>query len=458
MTFASRLGPVSCALVLSLTACAVDDVRPDYDGARALITATTGRAEVYDPEAEGLTADEIMDVLADGLSLDEALRVALLNNRRFQADFMGLGIARADVVQAGLLENPTLGVSLLFPAGGGQTRLAADLAQNIMDVWRLPERRRAAEAGMEQRVLELARTAADLVADTRSAYYECVAARAARTSAEASSELANDAVAAVDEQVARGVSTAVDANLARSVALGADLSARRIARREAEAGRQLADRLSLTSDLREITLVDAIDVPTTVTDDVEALVAVARTRRLDLRAVEAAIATAEAQLDLEHAESSPDVALGAGYERPESDDPADHVVGPTLGIELPIFDRHEARIAKAEAELRQLVKLREALEAELVQHVRAAAEGATVAADAARFLDERLVPQAESSEDLARRAFEAGQSTLLPWIDARRTLLTARVERIEATLEAALAGVELERALGGPPPGTAAEG
>ena len=63
---------------------------------------------------------------------------------------MGLGIARADYVQAGLLENPTLGLSFLFPAGGGQTRVAADLAQSIMEIWRLSERRRAATAGMDK--------------------------------------------------------------------------------------------------------------------------------------------------------------------------------------------------------------------------------------------------------------------------------------------------------------------
>jgi cobalt-zinc-cadmium efflux system outer membrane protein len=50
-------------------------------------------------------------VLAGGLELDEALRLAPLNNRHLQAEFAALGVARADLVQAGLLRNPSASVA-----------------------------------------------------------------------------------------------------------------------------------------------------------------------------------------------------------------------------------------------------------------------------------------------------------------------------------------------------------
>ena len=52
--------------------------------------------------------------IADGLTQEEAVAIALWNSPSFQATLADLGIARADLAEAGLLRNPIL--SLLFPA------------------------------------------------------------------------------------------------------------------------------------------------------------------------------------------------------------------------------------------------------------------------------------------------------------------------------------------------------
>ena len=72
---------------------------------------------------------KVDSLLDDGLTADEAVQVALLNNRRFQALFEDIGVSRAEVVESGLLSNPTLGLSLRFPEGGGLANLAAGFAQ-----------------------------------------------------------------------------------------------------------------------------------------------------------------------------------------------------------------------------------------------------------------------------------------------------------------------------------------
>lgn len=51
--------------------------------------------------------------LADGLSEGESVAVALWNNAAFHSDLAELGVARADLVEAGLLPNPIL--SVVFP-------------------------------------------------------------------------------------------------------------------------------------------------------------------------------------------------------------------------------------------------------------------------------------------------------------------------------------------------------
>src|SRR5262249_35500975 len=56
--------------------------------------------------------------LADGVTQEEAVATALWNSPSFQARLVDLGLARADVADAGLLRNPVL--SLLFPWGPKQ--------------------------------------------------------------------------------------------------------------------------------------------------------------------------------------------------------------------------------------------------------------------------------------------------------------------------------------------------
>jgi hypothetical protein len=66
-------------------------------------------------DAEGDPHVPVGVVLEDGLAEQEAVAIALWNNSGFQESLADLGIARADLVQAGLLRNPVL--SLLFPWG-----------------------------------------------------------------------------------------------------------------------------------------------------------------------------------------------------------------------------------------------------------------------------------------------------------------------------------------------------
>jgi len=53
--------------------------------------------------------------LADGLSQEDAVAVALWNNAQFQADLVALGFARSDLTEAKLLPNPVF--SFLLPVG-----------------------------------------------------------------------------------------------------------------------------------------------------------------------------------------------------------------------------------------------------------------------------------------------------------------------------------------------------
>ena len=76
----------------------------------------------------------------DGLTSQEAVAIALWNSPSFQATLADLGIARADLVEAGLLRNPVF--SLLFPVGPKQLEWTLQFPFDAL--WQRPRRVAAA--------------------------------------------------------------------------------------------------------------------------------------------------------------------------------------------------------------------------------------------------------------------------------------------------------------------------
>lgn len=448
LRFLVRRGFPRCVLALACAACATPDVDPgaEQSRARALIAESTGASEI---EA-ALAPEEIDAALSDGLGLEEALRIALADNRRLQAGFAELGVARADFVQAGLLENPTLSLAFLVPSGGGREQIGADLVQDVLAMWELPRRREIAEAELQRAVLDLSRRAGELVADTELAYYQSVAARELASIAAERADVARATLDAARIRVREGVANAIEESLAETEALEARLAAHAAERDSHAAARRLGALLSLDRDLAGIELTDALPEPVAHEWERELLVERGHSSRLDLRASERSVARAQAEYELESRNFGGGVRAGVGLERPESGSSVDLLAGPELELEVPLFDRNRVQARRAAFRRDALRREHEALAAEIAHEVRAAADRAASAARTARFAVDELEPQARRGAELARTSFDLGRTTLLPLLRSRIGALDARRSRTEAFLEAARARVELERAVGGP--------
>ena len=165
-------------LSLALSACVQVDPAPDFESAQRMITESTGEAQVFDPLQPALTEAEIDSILADGLALEEALSLALTNQRDLQASFHEIGIAHADWVQSQLLSNPSLDMLFRFASGGsGGDVLEASAGLEIMQLWRLSARTESASANLDATILQIARQASEYLSSARQAYFEAVAAQ-----------------------------------------------------------------------------------------------------------------------------------------------------------------------------------------------------------------------------------------------------------------------------------------
>jgi cobalt-zinc-cadmium efflux system outer membrane protein len=474
----------AAGLLLLLGACATVDPRHDYAQVSGHIRAATAVAETYDPADPDIRA-RVERHLVGGLTADEAVQVALLNNPNLHAAFMDVGMARAEVVQAGLFSNPFLGLAARFPDGGGLANLGGDIAQNIAELWQIPVRGRVARRELDRTVLRIARDGAELAAQCKAAYYHAVGASQHLAIAR---ENLTIAASLLDMAIARqqaGAATELDVNLSRSLAIDAELAVESARLAASDERRRLATLLGLESDAESFALVDPLPEPPSDTPSGDALVAAARVWRLDVRSGRHAVAAAASRVQEERRRLFPVVEIGIAFEREERRSGADRdiladtarasvaqggltapdieprsarrgekgqdtIIGPSLGVELPLFDQNQARIAKAEYAHRQALSALDALERVVTQEVRGAVDRALTAWRVAGMYRDRSVPLAERNLELSRQAYQAGQTSFLSVLEAQRFFLDSRRGYVEAARAAAVALPELERVIGLP--------
>lgn len=129
------------------------------------------------------------------LSMDDAVQLALFNNRGLQASFAQLGISDAELVQAGRLPNP--GFSFGRLRRGDEVELERGVHLNLARLVALPWMKELESRRFAQTQGEVSLAALSLAADTRKAWVNAVAAeetvrymRQVQQAAEASAELA----------------------------------------------------------------------------------------------------------------------------------------------------------------------------------------------------------------------------------------------------------------------------
>ncbi len=469
-------GIAVAACILTLGGCAQVKPQADYAQARRLFTQSTGLADIYDPHHPLLTPEELEAVLADGLTLQEALRVALLNNRKLHAEFMSIGVAKADWVQSGLLSNPTFAFSAQFPEGGGRSNIQASFAQNIMELWQIPKRKDIAQAALDEMIMRIAHRAAALAVETRSAYLRAVAARELSRIAQENFELATKSHATVTAQREAGAASLLDENLARGQALTADLGVRRTRLDAANAKRHMARLMSVADNVDNIVLSDSMPEGFVVSFQPEALIALAQKHRLDLRALEQAARSRAAKVGLEKVNIIPEISIGPVFERGERrgsqgrtsgapliptvqsqrnrkaarEQEIDWILGPAITMTLPIFDQNQAQIAKADFLLQKALKEYDDALIRTTQDIRIALDETQTAHHSATFYRDEVVPQGERNLEFATVSYSSGQTNILTLIEAQRLLLEARRGFVTVTLEASTAVARLEQAVGLP--------
>jgi cobalt-zinc-cadmium efflux system outer membrane protein len=389
----------------------------------------------------------IRSLLARELTVDGAVQVALLNNRMLHAEYEDLSVAQADLVQAGLLKNPSIDAGLLFHIGhGGAPNLHFGVEQDFLSLLFIPARRALAEAELERAKLRVGAAVMDVAADVRVAYFTLQGAQQVtamrRTIAEATAAGAEIARQQNEAGTLSDLDTAVEQGLNEQVKLD-------LARSEAEIAeaRERLNRLmglwgvSTTWSIAEkLPEMPASDPPL---DRVESL---AVERRLELSAARQEVQAAAHALSIaKSGRFLGGAEVGGEAEREEGDWQA----GPSVRLEIPIFDQGQAAIAGREAELRRSEHRLSALAVDIRSEAREARVRVVLARAVAEHYRKVLVPLRERIVALTQEQYDAMLLGVYQLLEAKRTEVDTYREYIEAVRDYWIAWVNLERVSGG---------
>lgn len=401
-------------------------------------------------------AEKALDrILSHELSVDGAVQVALLSNPSLQAKFEELAISQADLVQAGLLKNPTFAIGrTAWDAEHITPNLFATVEQDFLDIVTLPLRKRVAATELEKTKLEVGDHVLELAAQVREAFYTAQAAeqmvamrRLVDEASQASAELArrqHEAGNMSDLALNTELSLAAQTSLQRKRAEGEAAVAREaLNKRMGLWGSRTAWRM--TSRLPELPKEEA---------PLDHLESVAVAQRLDVSAARRNVQAMGYALGLAKTTrwvGTVNVNVEAGRLRGSRR----LSFGPSVALEIPLFDQRQAQIARLEAFKRQGDRELEALAIDVRADVRSSSARVLTARSVVEQYGKVVVPLRENVVRFSQEQYDAMLLGVYQLIQAKQAEFDAYREYIEALRDYWIARSDLERAVGarvGAPP------
>ena len=292
---------------------------------------------------------------SDGLSPDEAAMIAVLVNPTLRSVRDQRLLADAQLIQAGILPNPTLSYNLDVPiganSGGNVNGYGLGIDWDFTALISRPAKISAATSAREQIALDVAWQEWQVAQAARQACYDVASLRRQLADAEALAQQIGSVAETFQAALARHDVTAADANAATAAAQEARLTVATTTRDLNDAKLALNAALGLPprDDVRvsdEVSPTDRLDVP-----DVDALIASVADRRLDLIALRRGYDAQEATVRASILSQFPKITLGIANTRDFGDF---LTLGPTATADLPFFDRNQGVIASERATRQRL--------------------------------------------------------------------------------------------------------
>ena len=421
---------LACIGLLSLSACSVIDPGSGVSEVSGLLTSRGGESidqSVVNKETVA-TGGVYLKKLDKPFSLDTALRTALVHSPTLHAQYARLEISRADVKQASLPRNPQLDGVITAGITGEPSRLAAGALYPVLDLVYRPIRVSESKAEFQATQVSVAEEIISHINETSEAYVQLAKSQAriralsnvvtvARSQAKSARGLA--ATGGIDgSQVARLENILAEAE----IELNEERSSKKIATTQLASlmGTSHKQKLSGSLNIQNI----GQKIPST-----EVAISRAKKQRLDLAVAQKQVRVREVALERADRKFGPEsIEIGVEFEREEGE----KFLGPSVGVEVPIFDNGKVKLEKAEAELKLARQQVSATKNKITSEVHTTHADVLSKRRTAIAHRNKLVPFARAQADLAKRRFEGGQIEALDFLEAEIAATRSRLSAIDA--------------------------
>ncbi|MCH5373183.1 MAG: TolC family protein, partial [Planctomycetes bacterium] len=410
---------------------------PDGSVETELFERTDHASSIYVPPGQIILPPGV--VLEDGIDVDEAISVALANNSAFQATLTQLDMAGGDVVQAGLVANPSFVTFIPVGVKQWEWTLYTPIESFILRPWRVA----SAQDDYQRIASDLVQNGLTLVRDVRIAHTDLALAAAQARLAEEATGIQQGIADLTQKRLQRGDISELETLTARVDALNAEASIALRQQDVAMARSRLATVLGLPFDAENL-YPEALTPPEFVDIDVDQMIGEALASRPDLRAAEWRVQAATERVQVARRQF---LRIDVGADANSRGDKG-FEAGPGLRFDIPVFNRNEGGIMRAEAELEQALYNRDALRDQIVDQVRTAAAQVRQARDNLAILQQRVAPSIDVALEIARKGFEDGGAPYLLVLQTTTLYLDARSRTLDQTAALCRAHAELERAIG----------
>lgn len=461
MIFVYRLFPsfswsLACisasAGVLALSSCSgLNKPSASLADVNTIVRARTGQ-EVRLPATrlEQRDVDEYTAaLLRSPLTAHSAAQVALLKSQKLRATLEGLHLSQADLLEASLPSNINLTSRARWPhSGAGGTNLEMELAGDVINWLLLPLRRKVALKEYEAAKRRVSHEVLDLVFEVKEALYEVQAQQQILRSQGIAADISGVSTDIAQRLRKAGNITELELLQEQTNLQQAKLEQTRKQGQLTTTREKLSRLMGLTTaESARWRTADALPSLPSAEPSLSGLEAAAVEQRQDLAAQrETWAALRQGDSLTRKMRYLPALNVGGNTER-ETD--GARVSGPTLDVELPLFNWGQARVQRSAAAAAQARANYEALDLEVRSDVRTALAEVRNARSAYTQLAAHILPQRQRILKETLLQYNAMQVSNFILLRAKEDEIQAQREAIEAQRDYWTARARLERAVGG---------
>jgi cobalt-zinc-cadmium efflux system outer membrane protein len=363
------------------------------------------------------------------ITLDEAIQEALAKNLDLAAERYNISVAEAREITARLRPNPVLSISgQTLDLLGASFNPSSPLGPNQLNIHTdFPFERghkreyRVALAKADLSVTELGvrEMMRKVIYDVQTAFVDVQQAKENLRLAQDNLRSLENVAAINDARLGSGDLAQVEVDRSRLAALQSAATVRQLRLQLEQAKIQLQLLIGRTQRRDDFDVSGALRREVVPESQAE-LLRLALTRRPDYLAAQQSQARSRADLQLQIANGKVDFSAGTEYTYQS----AYGVSGSTLGLyfsaPLPVFNRNQGEIARAQREIVQAGARTVALQASIAADVEKAYRQYSVSKQLLESVESQMLAKATSVRDTTEYSYKRGEASLIEYLDAQR--------------------------------------